>query len=122
MTTTLITGANGGLGFHTAQRLIEAGHDVWVTARDARSAREAAGALNARFAELDVTDDASVAAAAPLVAADLASLGYVVAIPELFWRIAPGWTSTHDEGGVAASMNVTGSGNDATRSRVAVTA
>ena len=68
MTRTLVTGANRGLGFHTAQRLVEAGHDVWVTARDPRSAREAASALNARFLELDVTDDASVAAAARLVA------------------------------------------------------
>lgn len=40
------------------------------------------------------------------VAADLAELGYVVAVPELFWRTAPGWSSTHDEAGVAASMQV----------------
>jgi len=40
------------------------------------------------------------------VAADLASAGYVVAVPELFWRTAPGWSSTHDEAGVAASMGV----------------
>ncbi|MDT7801291.1 MAG: carboxymethylenebutenolidase [Actinomycetota bacterium] len=40
------------------------------------------------------------------VAADLAELGYVVVAPELFWRTAPGWSSTHDEAGVAASMAV----------------
>ncbi|MEV5719730.1 dienelactone hydrolase family protein [Amycolatopsis mediterranei] len=40
------------------------------------------------------------------VAADLAAAGYVVAVPELFWRTAPGWSSTHDEAGVAASMAV----------------
>lgn len=40
------------------------------------------------------------------VAADLAARGYVVAVPELFWRTAPGWSSTHDEAGVAASMAV----------------
>ncbi|MCR6488869.1 dienelactone hydrolase family protein [Amycolatopsis sp. OK19-0408] len=40
------------------------------------------------------------------VAADLAGRGYVVAVPELFWRTAPGWSSTHDEAGVAASMAV----------------
>ncbi|HEY3470848.1 MAG TPA: dienelactone hydrolase family protein [Amycolatopsis sp.] len=40
------------------------------------------------------------------VAADLAAAGYVVAVPELFWRTAPGWSSTHDEAGVAASMEV----------------
>ncbi|WIY06768.1 dienelactone hydrolase family protein [Amycolatopsis mongoliensis] len=43
------------------------------------------------------------------VAADLAALGYVVVVPELFWRTAPGWSSTHDEAGVAASMAVASS-------------
>jgi carboxymethylenebutenolidase len=42
------------------------------------------------------------------VAADLAALGYVVAVPELFWRIAPGWSATHDEAGISASMEVSG--------------
>lgn len=42
------------------------------------------------------------------VAADLAALGYVVAVPELFWRVEPGWSSTHDDAGVAASMQVAG--------------
>lgn len=42
------------------------------------------------------------------VAVDLASLGYVVAVPELFRRFAPGWSSTHDEAGVARSMEVAG--------------
>ncbi|WP_328618544.1 dienelactone hydrolase family protein [Amycolatopsis sp. NBC_00355] len=40
------------------------------------------------------------------VAADLAGRGYVVAVPELFWRTSPGWSSAHDEAGVAASMQV----------------
>ncbi|MFI9007657.1 dienelactone hydrolase family protein [Actinosynnema sp. NPDC053489] len=40
------------------------------------------------------------------VAADLAALGYVVAVPELFWRVAPGWSSGHDEAGLAASVDV----------------
>jgi NAD(P)-dependent dehydrogenase (short-subunit alcohol dehydrogenase family) len=63
MTTTLITGANKGLGRETAGRLIAAGHDVWIGARDAAAGQEAAEALGARFVALDVTDDASVAAA-----------------------------------------------------------
>jgi NAD(P)-dependent dehydrogenase (short-subunit alcohol dehydrogenase family) len=37
MTRTLITGANHGLGYHTAQRLMALGHEVWVSARDAAS-------------------------------------------------------------------------------------
>jgi NAD(P)-dependent dehydrogenase (short-subunit alcohol dehydrogenase family) len=63
MTTTLITGANKGLGHEAARRLLAAGHDVWVGARDAAAGQEAAGALGARFVAIDVTDDASVAAA-----------------------------------------------------------
>ena len=70
MTTTLITGANKGLGHEAARRLLAAGHDVWVAARDAGRGRAAADALGARFLQLDVTDDASVAAATERVAAD----------------------------------------------------
>src|ERR1035437_9965906 len=45
MTTTLITGANKGLGYETARRLIEAGHSVWMGARDATRGQQAADAL-----------------------------------------------------------------------------
>ncbi|WP_030440288.1 SDR family NAD(P)-dependent oxidoreductase [Actinoplanes subtropicus] len=69
MTTTLITGANRSLGYETARRLLEAGHTVLVGARDPERGRAAADALGARFVEIDVTDDASVAAAAADVAA-----------------------------------------------------
>jgi NAD(P)-dependent dehydrogenase (short-subunit alcohol dehydrogenase family) len=69
MTTTLITGANKGLGREVARRLLAEGHDVWVAARDPERGREAAEALGARFVALDVTDDASVAAAVELVGA-----------------------------------------------------
>lgn len=63
MTTTLITGANKGLGFETARRLVAAGHTVYVGARDAERGRRAAERLGTRFVQLDVTDDASVEAA-----------------------------------------------------------
>ena len=63
MTTTLITGANKGLGKETARQLVAAGHTVYVGARDEARGREAADEVGARFVQLDVTDDASVAAA-----------------------------------------------------------
>jgi|SRR5271165_3515932 len=68
MSRILITGANKGLGRETARRLIEGGHDVWAAARDPERGRAAAEELGARPLVLDVTDDASVRAAARTVA------------------------------------------------------
>jgi NAD(P)-dependent dehydrogenase (short-subunit alcohol dehydrogenase family) len=70
MPTTLITGANKGLGRETARRLLAAGHDVWIAARDHDRGRVAADELGARFVQLDVADDASVARAAQTVEAE----------------------------------------------------
>ena len=70
MTITLITGANKGLGFESARRLLALGHDVWIGARDAGRGRTAAAELGARFVHLDVTDDASVDSAAATLRAE----------------------------------------------------
>ncbi len=67
MTTTLITGANKGLGFATARLLIEAGHTVYIGSRDEQRGRVAAEELGARLVRLDVTDDDSVEAAAETI-------------------------------------------------------
>jgi NAD(P)-dependent dehydrogenase (short-subunit alcohol dehydrogenase family) len=64
MTITFITGANKGLGYETARRLIDLGQSVIIGARDPGRGVAAAGELGARFVAIDVTDDASVAAAA----------------------------------------------------------
>ena len=69
MTTSLVTGANKGLGFETARQLIAAGHQTWIGARHADRGQQAADQLGARFVQLDVTDDASVAAAVEVVGA-----------------------------------------------------
>ena len=63
MTITLITGANKGLGYEAARRLIAAGHTVFLGARDPGRGAAAADALGAAFVPLDVTDDDSVTAA-----------------------------------------------------------
>jgi NAD(P)-dependent dehydrogenase (short-subunit alcohol dehydrogenase family) len=65
----LVTGANKGIGFAIARGLLEQGLAVYLGARDAERGDRAAGALEgagpgARFVHLDVTDSASVAAAA----------------------------------------------------------
>ncbi|MFJ6215975.1 SDR family NAD(P)-dependent oxidoreductase [Streptomyces sp. NPDC092296] len=69
-TATLITGANKGLGFETARRLVAAGHTVYIGSRDAERGRRAAERLGARTVQLDVTDEASVRAAAAAIEAD----------------------------------------------------
>ena len=69
MTTTLITGANKGLGYETARRLVAAGHTVYIGARNPDLGRAAAERLGARFVELDVTDESSVTAAAKQIQA-----------------------------------------------------
>lgn len=71
MTTTLITGANRGLGFETARRLLGAGHTVYAGMRDPASG-DAARDLGAIPLALDVTDQGSVdAAIASLPALDV---------------------------------------------------
>lgn len=67
--TTLITGANKGLGRETARRLLAEGHEVWLAARDRSLGQVAADELGARFVQLDVTNEDSVIAAVALVAA-----------------------------------------------------
>jgi NAD(P)-dependent dehydrogenase (short-subunit alcohol dehydrogenase family) len=78
MTITFITGANKGLGRETARRLVALGHTVLVGARNAELGAEAAAALGARFVPIDVTDDASVAAAAANVAEHEGSIDVLI--------------------------------------------
>ncbi|MEU9824066.1 SDR family oxidoreductase [Micromonospora chersina] len=85
MTTTiaLITGANKGIGLATARQLGARGMTVLVGARDAARGREAADKLraegiDARLVPLEVTDAASVAAAAELVDREYGHLDVLV--------------------------------------------
>ncbi|GHJ56313.1 dehydrogenase [Nonomuraea sp. TT08I-71] len=85
MTTTiaLITGANKGIGLATARQLGARGMTVLVGARDAARGREAADKLraegvDARFVPLEVTDAASIAAAAELVEREYGHLDVLV--------------------------------------------
>ena len=69
----LVTGAASGIGAGIAAELAAAGHCVWVSDVDAAAAEEAAQAIHAnggaaRSLQLDVTDEASVEAAAQTLA------------------------------------------------------
>ena len=67
-TIALVTGGNRGIGREVCRQLAERGHAVLLTARSADAAARAARAVNAEPRQLDVTDPASVAAAARWVA------------------------------------------------------
>jgi NAD(P)-dependent dehydrogenase (short-subunit alcohol dehydrogenase family) len=68
-TTALVTGANSGIGFEIARQFLEHDLTVWVGARDPERGRRAAAQLGrgAHLIEMDVTDPASVTAAAEQV-------------------------------------------------------
>lgn len=68
MSVALVTGANKGLGYETARQLIERGHTVYIGARNVERGQSASTQLGARFVQLDVTDDASVAVALDVIA------------------------------------------------------
>ncbi len=78
MTITLITGANKGLGYETARRLIELGHTVLVGARNPQRGTTAARELGATFIQIDPTDDDSVGAAAARVRGEYGRLDVLI--------------------------------------------
>jgi NAD(P)-dependent dehydrogenase (short-subunit alcohol dehydrogenase family) len=78
MTMTLITGANRGLGYETARRLIGLGHTVLAGARDRQRGAEAARELGTAFIHIDPTDDSSVEAAAAWVRSEYGHLDVLI--------------------------------------------
>jgi NAD(P)-dependent dehydrogenase (short-subunit alcohol dehydrogenase family) len=70
-TVSLVTGGNRGIGLQVCRQLAERGHSVLLTARSADAAAvaaRAAGVARTEPLQLDVTDPASIAAAARQVA------------------------------------------------------
>jgi NAD(P)-dependent dehydrogenase (short-subunit alcohol dehydrogenase family) len=78
VTVTLITGANKGLGYETARRLIERGHSVYLGARNAERGEAAASELGGKSVQLDVTDDSSVETALGVIAENEGHLDVLV--------------------------------------------
>jgi NAD(P)-dependent dehydrogenase (short-subunit alcohol dehydrogenase family) len=108
MTTTFITGANRSLGHETARRLIEAGHTVIVGARDPQRGQAAADALGARFVQIDVTDDASVTAAAADVLAHEGSIDVLINNAGILGTHSPADQITAADAGAVFEVNVVG--------------
>lgn len=79
----LVTGANKGIGFETAKQLGARGMTVLIGARHAGRGQQAVaglreGGVDAHLVQLDVTDDASVAAAAKGIERDFGRLDVLV--------------------------------------------
>lgn len=79
-TVALITGANQGIGLQVAKDLAGHGFTVLLGSRDLGRGQEAAASVHgeAHAIQLDVTDDASVAAAAARVRSDFGRLDLLV--------------------------------------------
>jgi NAD(P)-dependent dehydrogenase (short-subunit alcohol dehydrogenase family) len=63
----LVTGGNRGIGLEVCRQLLDHGYRVVLGSRDLQVGRRAAGELDLLVCQLDVTDDASVAAAVDTV-------------------------------------------------------
>jgi NAD(P)-dependent dehydrogenase (short-subunit alcohol dehydrogenase family) len=77
-TTALITGANKGIGYEIARQLGERGITAIVGARDEERGRAAAERLGQPYVRLDVTDEASVQAAAKWIEREYGALDILV--------------------------------------------
>jgi len=93
--TAVVTGASAGIGEATARRLVAEGFDVVIGARRIERIEKLAAEIGARWASLDVTDQASVDAfCAPLTtvhvlvnnAGGAKGLAHVAEADEEHWR------------------------------------
>jgi NAD(P)-dependent dehydrogenase (short-subunit alcohol dehydrogenase family) len=106
--TVFITGANKGLGFEAARRLVQLGHTVLVGSRDADRGRKAAAEVGGRFVAVDVTDDASVAAAAADVAAHEGHVDVLINNAGIAGPMSPAGDLTGDDATLVLDTNVVG--------------
>lgn len=76
----LVTGANQGVGFEVTKQLVKAGHIVLLGARDLARGEAAAAEIGtgAIALQLDVTDAASIAAAADRIRSEFGQLDLLV--------------------------------------------
>ena len=111
MTATLITGATRGLGYETARRLAEEGYTVYLGARDLARGAQAAATIGATAVQLDVTDDASVAAAARRLRDEVGHLDVLVNNAGIAGAQRPPTEATVDDLRLVLDTNVVGAAN-----------
>ncbi|MBY0406591.1 MAG: SDR family NAD(P)-dependent oxidoreductase [Rickettsiales bacterium] len=78
MKTALVTGGNKGIGFEACRQLAHAGFRVFLAARNAQAGEAAAASLGVDFLPMDVTDEASITAAAKALASRIPALNVLV--------------------------------------------
>jgi NAD(P)-dependent dehydrogenase (short-subunit alcohol dehydrogenase family) len=78
MTTTLVTGATRGIGREVARRLVQAGHTVYLGARDLAAGADVASEIGAAAIQIDATDAASIAAAVQRIQDEAGALDVLV--------------------------------------------
>jgi NAD(P)-dependent dehydrogenase (short-subunit alcohol dehydrogenase family) len=90
----LVTGANKGIGLQIAKDLAERGFTVLVGLRDLERGETAAKSVgeDARAVQLDVTDQASITAAAERIRQEFGRLDVLVNNAAISHRDQPGWT------------------------------
>ncbi len=108
MSTALVTGATRGVGLEVARRLVEAGHHVYLGARDPVRGAAAAAATGAVPIDMDVTDEQSIAAAVDRVREEIGSLDVLVNNAGIAGQQRPASASTMDDLRVVFETNVFG--------------
>jgi NAD(P)-dependent dehydrogenase (short-subunit alcohol dehydrogenase family) len=104
----LITGANQGIGLSTARRLVRSGHHVLLSARDHDRGTAAAEGIGARFVQLDVTSDESVAHAADRVRLEYGRLDVLINNAGITGPLRETGDYTASDMGAVLSVNVVG--------------
>jgi 3-oxoacyl-[acyl-carrier protein] reductase len=107
-----VTGAARGIGHAIAERLLASGARVSLWDRDAAALDAAAGALGVRgevhAATVDVTDDASVEAAAAATAGRFGGIDILVNNAGIAGGSKPSWEFTPDEWRQVIEVDLTG--------------